>query len=156
MKLPWAFVLCFVTLSPLSLQAQLGLYGGFTALNLGVPGNSGFVLYGGTAGAYLASGQLAILNLGLDLRASSTRSGGTSLTSGAIGAPGRSKPAHCAASPLRRGDGWHSQPELQRRFTEQRYPIRIPGSGGCRLHLFSPYRLAHLRIQLRGILCSKQ
>lgn len=85
MKLLPLFLLCILGLLPLSLQAQLGLYGGFTAQNLGVPGNNGYVLYGGTLGAYLASGELAILNVGIDVRASSTRSGGTSLTSGAIG-----------------------------------------------------------------------
>ena len=85
MKLTRLFVVCLLALSPITLLAQLGLYGGFTRLNLGVPNNSGIVLYGGTAGAYLASGQFAILNIGVDVRASSARSGGTSFTSGAIG-----------------------------------------------------------------------
>src|ERR1700761_6102177 len=85
MKLLQLLFLCLLCVSPLSVQAQLGIYGGFTAQNLGVPGNSGYVLYGGTLGAYLASGQFAILNAGVDLRASSTRSGGDSLTTGAIG-----------------------------------------------------------------------
>jgi hypothetical protein len=77
--------LCFFGLSSLSLHAQLGLYGGFTAKNIGTPGNSGNIFYGGTIGAYLASGELAILNVGVDLRASSVRDGGSSLTDGAIG-----------------------------------------------------------------------
>ena len=85
MKLLPLMVLCFLGLSPLALKAQLGLYGGGTVQNLGVPGDNGYVFYGGTLGAYLASGELAILNVGVDLRASSTRSGGDSLTTGAIG-----------------------------------------------------------------------
>jgi len=72
-------------LSPLSLRAQLGLYGGFTVQNPGVPPDSGYQFYGGTFGAYLASGRLAILNVGLDLRGSFTKSGSDSFNSGAIG-----------------------------------------------------------------------
>ena len=71
--------------SPLSLHAQLGLYGAFTAQNLGAPNNSGYSFYGGTFGAYLASGRLAILSLGVDLRGSFTRGAGDSFDSGAIG-----------------------------------------------------------------------
>jgi hypothetical protein len=77
--------LCFLGLSPLSLHAQLGLYGGFTVKNLGVPENSGDVFYGGTLGAYLARGELGLFNVGVDLRASSVRDGGASFTDGAIG-----------------------------------------------------------------------
>jgi hypothetical protein len=72
-------------LSPLSLHAQLGLYGGFTVQNLGVPPESGYQFYGGTFGAYLASGRLAILDVGLDLRGSFTKNGSDSFNSGAIG-----------------------------------------------------------------------
>lgn len=67
------------------MHAQLGLYGGFTVQNAGVPGNNGYVYYGGTVGGYLASGHLAILNIGVDVRGTFTRSGGDSLNSGAIG-----------------------------------------------------------------------
>jgi hypothetical protein len=72
-------------LSTFSLHAQLGLYGGFTVQNPGVPPASGYQFYGGTFGAYLASGRLAILNVGLDLRGSFTKSGSDSFSSGAIG-----------------------------------------------------------------------
>jgi hypothetical protein len=72
-------------LSPFSVHAQLGLYGGFTVQNPGVPPASGYQFYGGTFGAYLASGRLAILNVGLDLRGSFTKSGSDSFNSGAIG-----------------------------------------------------------------------
>ena len=71
--------------SPLSVHAQLGLYGVFTVQNLGVPNNSGYGFYGGTFGAYLASGRLAILSLGVDLRGSFTRGAGDSFDSGSIG-----------------------------------------------------------------------
>jgi hypothetical protein len=71
--------------SPLSLHAQLGLYGAFTVQNLGAPNNNGYSFYGGTFGAYLASGRLAILSLGVDLRGSFTRGAGDSFDSGAIG-----------------------------------------------------------------------
>jgi hypothetical protein len=71
--------------SPVSLHAQLGLYGAFTVQDLGAPNNSGYAFYGGTFGAYLASGRLAILSLGVDLRGSFTRGGGDSFDSGAIG-----------------------------------------------------------------------
>jgi hypothetical protein len=71
--------------SSLSLHAQLGLYGAFTVQDLGVPNNNGYSFYGGTFGAYLASGRLAILSLGVDLRGSFTRGAGDSFDSGAIG-----------------------------------------------------------------------
>jgi hypothetical protein len=85
MKLLRLLSLSLFMFSPLGLHAQLGLYGAFTAQNLGVPGSDGYVLYGGTFGGYLASGRLAILNVGVDLRGSFTRDGGTSFDSGAIG-----------------------------------------------------------------------
>jgi hypothetical protein len=85
MKLLPLLALFLIGLAPLSSHAQLGLYGGFTVQNVGGPRNDGIVLYGGTLGAYLASGRLAILNVGVDLRGSSSRSGGDSFTSGAIG-----------------------------------------------------------------------
>jgi hypothetical protein len=85
MKLLRLLTLSVMVFAPFSLHAQLGLYGGFTVQNLGVPGNDGIVYYGGTLGAYLASGRLAILNVGVDLRGSSTRSSGDSFSSGAIG-----------------------------------------------------------------------
>ena len=78
------FVSVFL-LSPYSLHAQLGLYGALTVQDPGVPGNSGYVYYGGTVGAYLASGRLAILSLGIDLRGSFTRDSGSTFNSGAIG-----------------------------------------------------------------------
>jgi hypothetical protein len=71
--------------APLCLHAQLGLYGAFTAQNLGGPNNNGYDLYGGTFGGYLASGRLAILSVGIDLRGSFTRSSGASFDSGSIG-----------------------------------------------------------------------
>ena len=77
--------LFLLALSPLSLHAQLGLYGGFTVQNPGVPPASGYQFYGGTFGAYLASGRLAILNVGLDVRGSFTKNGSDSFNSGAIG-----------------------------------------------------------------------
>ena len=80
--------LFFIVLSPLSLHAQLGLYGGFTVQNPSVPPASGYQFYGGTFGAYLASGRLAILNVGLDLRGSFTKSGSDSFNSGGIGPRG--------------------------------------------------------------------
>jgi hypothetical protein len=76
------FLLLF---APLCLHAQLGLYGAFTAQNLGGPNNDGYDLYGGTFGAYLASGRLAILSVGIDLRGSFARSSGASFDTGAIG-----------------------------------------------------------------------
>jgi hypothetical protein len=72
-------------ISPIALHAQLGLYGGFTVQNPGVPPATGYQFYGGTFGAYLASGQLAILNVGLDLRGSFAKNGSDSFNSGAIG-----------------------------------------------------------------------
>ncbi len=85
MKLLRLLVLSLLPLSPHSLHAQLGLYGGFTVQNVGVPGNNGFVFYGGTLGTYLASGRLAILSAGVDLRGSFSRNGGDSFNTGAIG-----------------------------------------------------------------------
>ena len=85
MKLSRLLALPLFLIAPLCLHAQLGLYGSVTAQNLGVPGNSGYVYYGGTFGAYLASGRLAILSLGVDLRGSFARNGGNSFDSGAIG-----------------------------------------------------------------------
>ncbi len=70
---------------PLALHSQLGLYGAFTAQNLNDPNDDSYDLYGGTFGAYLASSELAILNIGLDLRGSFTRGGGNSFDMGAIG-----------------------------------------------------------------------
>ena len=69
---------------PLSLHAQLGLYGTFTAAKLNVQ-NYNDILYGGTFGAYLASGQLAVLSVGIDLRGSVLRNSSTGLDSGLIG-----------------------------------------------------------------------
>jgi hypothetical protein len=85
MKLLRLLALIVLLVSPLSLRAQLGLYGGFTVQNVGDPGPSGYQFYGGTFGAYLASGRLAILNLGVDLRGSVAKNGGDSFISGAIG-----------------------------------------------------------------------
>jgi hypothetical protein len=85
MKLLRLLALILLVASPLSLRAQLGLYGGFTVQNLGSPGPSGYQFYGGTVGAYLASGRLAILNLGVDLRGSFAKSGGDYFNSGGIG-----------------------------------------------------------------------
>jgi len=78
-------ILSLLSLSPLSLHAQLGLYGGLTVQNPGLPGYNSYDLYGGTLGAYLSSGRFAILNLGVDLRGSFTRSSGNSFNTGAIG-----------------------------------------------------------------------
>ena len=75
----------FLICSPLSLCAQLGLYGAFTAENVGSGNSDGYDFYGGTLGAYLASGRLALLSAGVDLRGSSTRRGGSSFDSGLIG-----------------------------------------------------------------------
>lgn len=69
---------------PLSLHAQLGLYGSFTTVNLNVPGYDNWI-YGGTFGAYLASGHLAVLSVGVDLRGSFANSSSTKFASGAIG-----------------------------------------------------------------------
>jgi hypothetical protein len=85
MNLSRLLALSLFLLSPLAARAQLGLYGAFTAQNLGAPNNSGYGFYGGTFGAYLASGRLAILSLGIDLRGSFTRGAGDSFDSGAIG-----------------------------------------------------------------------
>jgi hypothetical protein len=85
MKLLRLLILPLLSLSPLSVHAQLGLYAGFTVQNVGTPANDSNVFYGGTLGAYLASGRLAILNYGVDLRGTSSRSSGDSLNTGAIG-----------------------------------------------------------------------
>ena len=85
MKWPQLLALSIFALSPFPLHAQLGLYGGFTAQNIGVLAPTGYQFYGGTFGAYLASGQLAILNVGVDLRGSFSRTSGDSFNSGAIG-----------------------------------------------------------------------
>jgi hypothetical protein len=85
MKLLRLLSLSLFLLSPLHLHAQLGLYGALTVQDLGVPGNSGYVYYGGTVGAYLASGRLAVLSLGVDIRGSFTRDSGSTFNSGAIG-----------------------------------------------------------------------
>jgi hypothetical protein len=85
MKLSRLLALLLFTFAPLSLHAQLGLYGAFTVQNLGGPNNNGYDLYGGTFGAYLASGRLAILSLGVDLRGSFARSNGVSFDTGSIG-----------------------------------------------------------------------
>ena len=77
--------LFLLILSPLVLRAQLGLYGGFTVQNPAVPPANGYQYYGGTFGGYLASGELAILNVGVDLRGSFTKNGSDSFNSGAIG-----------------------------------------------------------------------
>jgi hypothetical protein len=85
MKLSRLLALLLFTFAPLSLHAQLGLYGAFTAQNLGGPHNNGYDLYGGTFGAYLASGRLALLSVGVDLRGSFARSNGASFDTGSIG-----------------------------------------------------------------------
>lgn len=85
MKLSRLLALLLFLFAPLCLHAQLGLYGAFTAQNLGGPNNNGYDLYGGTFGGYLASGRLAILSVGIDLRGSFTRSSGASFDSGSIG-----------------------------------------------------------------------
>ncbi len=71
--------------TPLCLHAQLGLYGAFTAQNLGGPNNNGYDLYGGTFGAYLASGRLAVLSVGVDVRGSFARNSTRSFDTGSIG-----------------------------------------------------------------------
>ena len=85
MKLSRLLALLLFLFAPLSLHAQLGLYGAFTAQNLGGPNNNGYDLYGGTFGGYLASGRLAILSVGIDLRGSFARSNGASFDTGSIG-----------------------------------------------------------------------
>ena len=85
MKLFRLLALFLVVFSPLGLHAQLGLYGAFTVQNVGGPVNNGYDLYGGTFGAYLASGRLAIASLGVDLRGSFAKNGGTSFNTGSIG-----------------------------------------------------------------------
>ena len=85
MNLSRLLALSLFLFSPLSGHAQLGLYGAFTAQNLGAPNVTGYSFYGGTFGAYLASGRLAILSLGVDLRGSFARSSGASFDTGSIG-----------------------------------------------------------------------
>jgi hypothetical protein len=85
MKLSRLFPLFLFLFAPIGLHAQLGLYGAFTAQNLGGPNNNGYDLYGGTFGAYLASGRLAILSAGIDLRGSFARSDGATFDTGSIG-----------------------------------------------------------------------
>jgi hypothetical protein len=85
MKLSRLLSLFLLLFAPLCLHAQLGLYGAFTAQNLGGPNDNGYDLYGGTFGGYLASGRLAILSVGIDLRGSFSRSSGTSFDTGSIG-----------------------------------------------------------------------
>jgi hypothetical protein len=80
-RLPAMFL--FV-LSPLSLHAQLGLYGSFSATKLNVPNNNNFI-YGSTFGGYLASGKLALFNWGVDLRGTAAGGGGTNFYSGTAG-----------------------------------------------------------------------
>jgi hypothetical protein len=69
---------------PFSLHAQLGLYGSFTTAKLNVTDHNNWI-YGGTFGAYLASGRLAVLSAGVDLRASFLSSSSTKFNSGSIG-----------------------------------------------------------------------
>jgi hypothetical protein len=76
-------ILFCVSLTP-SLYAQLGLYGTFTTAKLNVTHYDNW-LYGGTFGAYLASGQLALFSVGIDARGSFDSRGPTAFYSGAIG-----------------------------------------------------------------------
>jgi hypothetical protein len=85
MKLSRLLALFLFLFAPLCLHAQLGLYGAFTAQNLGGPNDNGYDLYGGTFGGYLASGRLAILSVGIDLRGSFARNNGASFGTGSIG-----------------------------------------------------------------------
>jgi hypothetical protein len=73
----------FALLSP-ALHAQLGLYGNFTTVNLKMSGSGGWI-NGGTFGAYLAHGHLALLNVGVDARGTFASGGSTSFDSGSIG-----------------------------------------------------------------------
>ncbi len=84
MKLLRLLAVPLFVLMPVSLHAQLGLYGSFTAAKLNVLDNSDFI-YGGTFGAYLTSGRAAIFSAGLDLRGSFASGGGTAFNSGSIG-----------------------------------------------------------------------
>jgi hypothetical protein len=84
-KLSRLLALFLFVFAPLCLHAQLGLYGAFTAQNLGGPNGNGYDLYGGTFGGYLASGRLAILSVGIDLRGSFARSSSASFDTGSIG-----------------------------------------------------------------------
>lgn len=84
MKTSRLLTLTLLLLSSISLQAQLGLYGAFTAQNLG-PNSNGYNFFGGTFGAYLASGQLALLSAGFDLRGSFANNSGNSFDSGSFG-----------------------------------------------------------------------
>ncbi len=83
-KMSRLLALALLALSSVSLQAQLGLYGAFTAQNLG-PNSSGYDYYGGAFGAYLASGQLALLSAGVDLRGSFANNSGNTFDSYSIG-----------------------------------------------------------------------
>jgi hypothetical protein len=85
MRLPRLLALSVFLFSSLSLHAQLGLYGAFTVQNPDVPNETSYDFYGVTFGAYLASGRLAILSLGVDVRGSFTRNSGNSFNSGSIG-----------------------------------------------------------------------
>lgn len=85
MKLFRLLVLSLFVFLPLSLHAQVGLYGSFTVQNMGIPNSPGIVFYGGTFGAYLAGKQFAFLNVGADLRGSFARDAGSSFDTGSIG-----------------------------------------------------------------------
>jgi hypothetical protein len=85
MKLFRLLALSFIFVAPSNLHAQLGLYGAFTVQNVGGSVNSGYDLYGGTVGAYLASGRFAVLSAGVDVRGSFAKNGGTSFNTGSIG-----------------------------------------------------------------------
>ncbi len=84
MKLLRLLAVPLFLLLPSSLHAQLGIYGSFTASKLNALNNDNYI-YGGTFGAYLASGTLALLSVGVDLRGSFQNGGGTGFDSGAIG-----------------------------------------------------------------------
>ena len=84
MKLLRFLAIPLFVLLPASVHAQLGLYGSFTAAKLNAL-NNGNYLYGGTFGAYLASGRALILSVGGDIRGSFANGGGTGFDSGSIG-----------------------------------------------------------------------
>jgi hypothetical protein len=84
MRLVRLFTVLFCTSLPLSLHAQLGLYGTFTTAKLNVTNYDDW-LYGATFGGYLASGHLALFSLGVDLRGSFDSRGPTAFDSGSIG-----------------------------------------------------------------------
>jgi hypothetical protein len=77
-------IACLFALLPATLHAQLGLYGTYTAQQLNVPGYSSWI-NGGTFGAYLASGHVELLSLGVDVRGSFANGSSQSFDSGAIG-----------------------------------------------------------------------